>query len=94
MNIPLEMNNVQSVNMTIDKFLDMFFENLTDQNGIDTIKKSTMNTLERYDKTEVYFNVLGNDNESDRDVENVEISSEGYDDAEVVNVDVLLAEKG
>jgi hypothetical protein len=38
----------------------------------------------------VYFNALGNN--TDKDIKNVNINSEGYNDAEVVNIDVIIDE--
>ena len=80
--------------MKLDKFLDMFLMELVEnQQGIDSIK-ATLNAnmyanFKDYDNTKVEFQVLTDDNNYDC---NVSMTSDKYDDGEVIFVDCRMKE--
>lgn len=74
--------------MKLDEFIEDFFENLLDKEGIDTIKatvKAQMSAnFKEYDETKVECQVF---TEEDNFTPRVEMSSEGYSDGEIVFLD-------
>lgn len=74
--------------MDLDDFIELFFENLLDDKGLETVKatiKSQMEAnLKEYSETKVECQVF---TEESNFPPRVEISSDGYSDGEIVFVD-------
>lgn len=81
--------------MKLDKFLDMFLMELVEnQQGIDlvkaTLKANMYANSKEYDDTKVEFQVLTDDNNYDC---NVSITSDKYNDGEIVFIDCCVDNK-
>ena len=74
--------------MKLDEFLDKVLENVMFVGGIDKIKEYIKEDMKLngfdYDTTKVEFQVFDDGNNYDP---RVEITSEGYDDGEVIFID-------
>lgn len=74
--------------MLLDEFLNEFFSNLTDKEGIENICKTIRENISvNYDTTKIEFQVSTEENDYAPDVS---INSEGYDDGEVVFIDCYI----
>lgn len=79
--------------MTLDGFLEEFFSNITDDKGIKNIKnniKENIREFKNYDAVKVEFQVFKNDENYDCDTT---ITSENYNNEEVVFVDCRINEE-
>lgn len=74
--------------MELDKFLDKLLENVMSQDGIEKVRQCIKEDMKLcgfdYDTTKVECQVFDENNNYDT---RVEISSEGYDDGEIIFID-------
>lgn len=79
--------------MELNTFIDELFGNIMTDEGIksikDIIKKDMLEVGEEYDSSKVEYQVF---TESNNYTPRVEISSEGYDDEEVIFIDLHVDE--
>lgn len=77
--------------MGLDRFIDKFFGNVMTTDGLDSIKqiihRDMLDCGYKYDTAKVEYRVF---NENKNYDPRVEISSEGYDDGEIIFIDYYL----
>lgn len=77
--------------MSLDRFIDKFFGNIMSTNGLNNIKdiiqKDMLDCDYKYDTTKVEYQIFNKDENCEP---RVEISSEGYDDGEIIFIDCYL----
>lgn len=77
--------------MSLDRFIDKFFGNIMSTNGLDNIKdiiqKDMLDCGYEYDAAKVECQVFNKDENYEP---RFEISSEGYDDGEIIFIDFYL----
>lgn len=78
--------------MSLDRFIEKFFGNVMSTEGLDNIKqiiqKDMLNCGYEYDTAKVEYQIFNTD--ENYEPTRVEISSEGYEDGEVIFIDYHL----
>lgn len=75
--------------MMLDAFVAELFENLLGREGLDNVRETIRDEINKeteYDKVKVEFQVFKD--ERNYDPELIEITSEKYDDGEIIFVDI------